>query len=187
VLLRRRTLKREALKLTVLPVIVIIGLFAGYAIASTASDHTRAHDPGVPKRVTPKVEFGTVTTADGSYEVESYGIADGEICLEATYEADQPPHLACGPKPTAETPLGLVVTAVTPDGNKLVYGITADSVASVDIEVPGAQAKRLHPKAQAVSGHVFIAKVAKKRGIRVVARNARGKVIASVGRQRGDG
>jgi hypothetical protein len=133
------------------------------------------------------VEVGTVEGGNETYSVTSYATADGEICLEATYEAGQPPHLACGPAPDAKNPVGPVVVGDTPDGSTLVYGASADAVASVDVLVPGANAKTLRPKAQARAGHVFIAKVPKVKGLRIVGRSGNGKVLRRVGGRNGDG
>jgi hypothetical protein len=175
-------MKRKALAVAV-PALVAAGVILGFASSSGGSQESDLTKDPAPASA--KVVVASGKTSQGGYEVRGYTNDKGEVCFDIQYEADQPPHYACGPRAGKDHPLGPLVISEAPGGGEVVYGGVAVNVATVDVAVPGHG--HAHPKATDVPGigRVFATEAAPARGVTVTAEDASGAPVAAAPRTDG--
>jgi len=117
---------------------------------------------------------------DGSVVTTFLGGARDEVCLEVRRPGERATY-GCGPAPTAEAPLGvLVVDQNAVPGRRLVYGLADDRVTAVRT---GGEEVRPSPR-RGVPGRFFSVVTSKRGPVHVVAVDADGRTLAELGSPR---
>jgi hypothetical protein len=131
-------------RLTAVGSIVIAVAAASVGIAVAQKAFTGPPDVGpptlgayAPTAVTAKSVVATGSTSKGAYSLRAFTNDRGESCLELTQAGDVTG--SCGHAPTAAHPIGTTLTDQLPGvgGDRLVVGVAAGNVGTVEAESAG--------------------------------------------------
>jgi len=128
-----------------------------------------------------RVDEGSNTR--GPYVIERLADRDGDVCLQYRDETNRRPTYACGPQPSRERPIGLVVAdSQAVSEKRVMYGLVAAGVARVSVLGRGDDAVDTTPRArEGIPGQYFLVTVPRTPRIELVAYDSNGRELGRLG------
>jgi hypothetical protein len=123
------------------------------------------------------------STARGAYVIERISDRDGNVCLQYRDETGRRATSGCGPRPSEQRPIGLVVADSRAVPNqRVVYGLVSPSVARISVLGRGDDHVDVTSHARdGIPGRYFMATVPNTPRIELVAYDAEGREIGRLG------